>query len=224
MKSLLVVAAAAGLLVINAAAAAPLQRVRGTIVAAEAGTLTVRTLAGPIDSIALTPGTRYVAATTARLGDVRAGKFIGTATRQIGGRQVALEVAVFAEPLRGTGEGHYPWDSVASGTATPPGTAGNSMTNGNVAAATPPRTASAMTNGDVQAASDAAGGRTLTISYKGGTQTIVVPPGTPVVLLTPASRAVLQPGASVFILATARQGQLTARVVSAGEHGAKLPM
>ena len=224
MKPLIAFATVAGLLLATAAGAAPLQRVRGTIVAASAGTLTMRTLAGPIATIALTPATKYAGATTASLGDVQTGKFIGTATKDIGGRQRALEIAVFAEPLRGTGEGHYPWDSVAGGTAAAPGAAGDSMTNGNVATTLPPMAANSMTNGNVQAASTGAGGETLTVSYHGGTQTIVVPPGTPVVLLTPASRAILKPGASVFVLATMTNGRLTARAISAGENGTKLPM
>ena len=43
---------------------------------------------------------------------IEKGSFIGTATKDVGGTQVALEVVVFPPSMRGTGEGHYAWDKI----------------------------------------------------------------------------------------------------------------
>ena len=45
------------------------------------------------------------------MSDIKDNSFVGiTAMAQPDGTIKAVEVHVFAEPLRGTGEGHYPWD------------------------------------------------------------------------------------------------------------------
>ncbi len=214
-----------GSLAASAAFAAPPARIRGTLMAVSTTTITVRTTAGAVDSISLTPKTRYVAVTKASLADVRAGRYIGTATKEVGGQQVALEVAIFPETMRGVGEGHYPWDTIPDTTMPARTSVDSSMTNGNVSMAMPaPRTASSMTNGNVQAAGGAGGDKTLTVTYSGGLQTIIVPPSAPIVLLNLANHDVLQPGAGVMVLGTDVQGKMTALAVSAGVDGVKPPM
>ena len=47
----------------------------------------------------------------ASLSDIKTGSFVGvTGMPQADGSQKAIEVHIFPEAMRGTGEGHYPWD------------------------------------------------------------------------------------------------------------------
>ena len=112
------------------------------------------------------------------------------------GVQRAIAVTVFPDAMRGTGEGHRPFDFVPQST----------MTNATVA--------------DVAAAPD---GRKLQLRYKDGEKTILVPPGAPVVTFKPGDRALLVPGASVSLSAQAIDGQPTALRISAGRNGFAVP-
>src|SRR5262249_10542821 len=61
----------------------------------------------------------------ASIADIKPGLYIGSgAMPQPDGSQKALEVHIFAESMRGTGEGHRPWDGAPNST----------MTNGTVGA------------------------------------------------------------------------------------------
>jgi len=93
---------------------------------------------------------------------------------QADGSQSALEVHIFTEAMRGTGEGHYPWDL---------------------------RPQSTMTNANVEQIVSAVDGPTLTLKYKGGEKKIVVPANTPIVAYVPADKSDLKPGLKVFIVA-----------------------
>src|SRR5258708_2369451 len=77
----------------------------------------------------------------ASLADVASGKFIGTTTLgERDGALVALEVHIFPENMRGTGEGHYDWDL---------------------------RPTSKMTNANVANVTSMGKDRVLTVQYKG---------------------------------------------------------
>lgn len=233
--------AAAGLTIaagapLGVALAAPqVERLRGTIERVEADTVTIRTRAGATETLRLAPGTRVAQLAPASLDQVKDGSFIGTAAKagaKPGDPPVALEVLIFPEALRGAGEGHYPWDrlpdaasgpvetSMTNGTVKAPEVE-TSMTNGTVKA---PEVETTMTNGTVAGGPATAGGRTLTVSYKGQTLAVAVPPGTPVVMLEPADRAVLKPGAKVFASAVRESGTLEARSISVGKDGLTPPM
>jgi hypothetical protein len=127
------------------------------------------------------------------------GTFIGTATLvRPDGTLQALEVLIFPESARGSGEGHYPWDLQP----------GSMMTNATVA--------------DVVAV-DAA--RRLTLKYKDGEKVVIVPPDAPVVTFEPGDRAMLVPGAHVMFGATREaDGTLTAGRVNVGKDGLVPPM
>jgi hypothetical protein len=123
---------------------------------------------------------------------------IGTAAMpQPDGTATALEVLVFPEAARGTGEGSSAWDLQP----------GSTMTNATVAdlVATPQ-------------------GRTLKLRYKEGEKTVTVPAGVPVVTFAPADRALLVPGAKVLITAQLREGKPTALRALAGRNGSAPPM
>jgi hypothetical protein len=112
------------------------------------------------------------------------------------GSQRAIAVTVFPEAMRGTGEGHYPFDLMPQST---------------------------MTNATVEGVATVADGRKLQVRYKDGEKTIVVPAGTPVVTFRPGDRGLLVPGASVSLSAREVDGQPTIVRVSAGRNGFAVP-
>ncbi|AYO85255.1 metal ABC transporter permease [Methylobacterium brachiatum] len=219
--------ALASLLTLGAAAqaAAPPQRLRGTIEAVESDGFTLKTLDGKSERVTLAPDAKVSWVVPAQLDHIKDGVFIGTATK--GEPPVALEVVLFPESMRGTGEGHYDWDVIPDHTG---GTAVKStMTNGTVKAAAPasdaPRVKSAMTNGTVKASGTGAE-RTLTVDYgKGQSMTILVPPQAPVVTFEPADAAAISAGAKAFVVAArGEDGTITARRVAVGKDGLTPPM
>lgn len=211
-----------------ASAAAPSDRIRGTIEAADASALTVRTDAGETVKVALTDATKYASVVKSDLSKIEQGSFIGTATKGSGNFLVALEVAIFPPSLRGLGEGHYAWDRLRDTTMAGGTHVNSSMTNGTVqasASAGPgPKVNSSMTNGNVQASSSQGGARRLTVTYEGGQQTIIVPPTAPIVAFEPADKTVMVKGAHVFIKATEAANPVTADFVAVGKDGLVPPM
>ncbi len=193
-------AGAAGLAATGTALAQAPQavRIRGTIDAVDAESVSLTTRAGDKVTVALAPDTVVAALVPIKLEDIKPGSFIGSAAMpQADGTQRALEVHVFPESMRGTGEGHRPFDLQPQST----------MTNGTVGAVT----------GSV--------GRILTVSYKGGEKTIVVPPDTPVVTYEPGSTALLAPGAHVILFGKpAPDGKVTATRITVGKNGIVPPM
>ncbi|TGD96497.1 metal ABC transporter permease [Methylobacterium nonmethylotrophicum] len=214
-------------LAIGVALAAPqVERLRGTIERVEGDAVTIRTRAGATETIRLVPGTRVALLAPASLDQVRDGSFIGTAAKagpKPGDPPVALEVLIFPEALRGTGEGHGQWDRLPDGAGSFP--VETTMTNGTVKAQGPETLVeTTMTNGTVAGAAGAGAGRTITVSYKGQSLAVAVPPGTPIVTLEPADRAALVPGAKVFASATRDGDRLEARSISVGKDGLTPPM
>jgi hypothetical protein len=99
---------------------APPLRVRGTLDQVNGNTLTIKTKSGTPVTVQLKDGAPVVAVTKGAMSDVQTNSFVGIASMpQPDGSLKAVEVSVFAEPLRGTAEGHYPWDLMP----------GSSMTN-----------------------------------------------------------------------------------------------
>jgi len=174
-------------------------RIRGDIVAVDATTLTVhRRGSGDTVKIALKPDVTVGAVKNVRLADIGKGAFIGTATETgADGKLTALEVLVFPEAARGTGEGHYAWDLM-------PG--------------------SMMTNANVDMVASGVKGRVLTLSYKGGSKEVTVPDGTPVVTFAPAMRADLIAGKKVFVVATGSSSNYTATRIVVEKDGVAPPM
>ena len=129
---------------------APPTRIRGTIDALSGQTLTVTTRDGSKVDIMLNDPLTVVTVKPLTLDDIKEGTYVGIASKTgTDGKAEALEVLVFPEALRGTGEGHYGWDLQP----------GSMMTNANVSAAVAGKT-----------------GHDLTLTYKDGTQQITVPP------------------------------------------------
>jgi len=135
----------------------------------------------------------------AGIDDIASGKFIGTTTLgERDGALVALEVHIFPESLRGTGEGHYDWDLRP----------GSKMTNANVATVT-----------------GMGKDRMLEVRYKDGAKRVLVPENAVIVAYAPADRGVVRPGAPVFVNAQRQaDGTLTAPRVNVGLDGQAPPM
>jgi hypothetical protein len=184
------------------ASATPTVRIRGTVVYTDAKQLIVKDRGGEVVSMARVPNLPVSEVYRIKLADIKQGSFIGTAAMpQPDGTQKALEVLVFPEAARGTGEGHFPWDLQPQST----------MTNATVA--------------DLAAApASVRGGQQLKLSYKGGEKTVIVPRDTPVVTFKPATEALLVPGAKVLVNAQERNGTPTALRVIAGRNGFTPPM
>ena len=186
--------AAVGLALLLGASAAWAQsptRVRGTIERVDGSTLTVKSREGADVTIRLADNLSVSGVLKAALADIKPGTYVGVAALpQPGGALRAVEVLVFPEAMRGTAEGHGPWDLLPEST---------------------------MTNATVAESVERVEGRTLTLKYKDGDKTITVPPDTPIVTLAPGDKSELKPGAAVFIPA-ARQpdGSLQASRVIVG--------
>jgi hypothetical protein len=197
----LLIAAAFGSAAIEAAAQAPAApvRVRGTVQKLEHSVLTVKTRDGRLVGIKLADNYTVNGVAKATLDEVTAGKFIGTTTLgERNGELIALEVHIFPESMRGTGEGHYDWDLQP----------GSKMTNANVADV-------------VSIGKD----RVLTVQYKGGEQKVRVPDTASIVTFAPAERSALKRGAHIFCIAQRQpDGTLAAARVNVGLKGTVPPM
>ena len=181
------------------AAPAPQQHVRGDIVALKGDTLEIESRSGESMKLKLAEGARVAVASKADLASIGDGAFIGTtAVPQNDGTLRAVEVHVFPDSMRGTGEGHRPWDLQPGST---------------------------MTNATVAKVDESGGARKLSLKYKDGEKTVVVPAGTPVVRMEPGDRSKLVPGAHVFVIASRQlDGTLVAERLTVGKDGLVPPM
>lgn len=183
------------------AQSAPAVSTRATLeaVSADGFALSVRTRAGEDRTVHLSEKTRFVLVVPATLADAKPGTFIGVAALPGEGSELkAMEVHIFPEAMRGTGEGYRPFDLAPK---------------------------SSMTNGNISARVDAAAGPKLTVTYKGGEQTIVVDPKTPIVALQPGARTDLKPGAAIIARGPKQDdGSIDAAFVLVGKDGLVPPM
>lgn len=230
MKQLLgLTFAATAAFAVSAMAAPEHVRVRGTVASIGGDTLTVHTATGEDVPVMLGSDTHYLKVLKSNLEAITPGSFIGTATKNVGSKLVALEVVVFPPEMKGAGEGHYDWDKLPDTTKTAAaggGMAASTMTNGSVAAVGSPGSgvSSTMTNGTVATAAAAHGTKRLRVTYKGGEQTILVPETAPIVTFTPGAMSDVTQGATVFVNGTKDQGKITAGAVAVGTEGVTPPM
>lgn len=178
----------------------PPTRVRGTIEKLDGQTLVVKARNGSDVTIVMAPNFGIGTVKKAKLEDIKPGDFVGSAAvKQPDGKLRALEIHIFPEAMRGAGEGQRPWDTGPD----------SSMTNATVG------TVTAMT----------AGGRTLALTYKGGTATIDVPADVPIVTFAPGDAAMMVPGRAVILFAMQQtDGTLVANRVTVESDGVKPPM
>ena len=175
-------------------------RVRGAIERIDGSTLYVKTRDGADLKIALADKPVFTAIIPATLADLKPGTYVGSAAMPgPDGSLSAVEVHIFPEAMRGTGEGHRPWDGGAQAT---------------------------MTNANVETAVAGVDGQMLTLKYKDGEKKLLVTPKTAIVSFAPGDRAEVKAGTKIFIAAAQKQpdGSLLATRISYGRDGLTPPM
>ena len=121
----------------------------------------------------------------APLTDIKDNSFIGvTGMPQSDGSQKAVEIHIFPEPMRGTGEGHRPWDLDAQQHH-------DQCHRG--------------------AVGQGVNGNEITLKYKDGEKKIVVVPETVIVTYVPGDKSELKPGAKILIAAANQKDDGTLR-------------
>src|SRR5215831_6028949 len=94
-------------------------RLRGTIEKVAGNTLTLKPDNGAEITLTLADKAQVIAVVASSMADIKEGTFLGSAAMpQPDGSQKALEVHIFPEQMRGTGEGHRPYAPVPSSTMT----------------------------------------------------------------------------------------------------------
>lgn len=193
---------------IAALAVGPPINVRGTIAHVDGNTIDVNERDGGTAKVHLADNAKIVSVAKASLSDIKPGSFIGTAaTPRTDGKLQAIEVHIFPESMRGTGEGNRAWDLAPK----------SSMTNGTVA-----QKPNRVENNKVTTVE----GNNVIVDFKGGTKVVTVTPDTKVVTLVPGDRSELKPNAKIFIPAATRtpDGALEANRITVGKNGTPPPM
>jgi hypothetical protein len=174
-------------------------RLRGTVEKLDGPALTVKSRDGQSVTVTLAPN--YTVATLVKksIGDIKPNDYVAsTGVKGTDGKLHAVEVRIFPEAMRGSGEGQFPWDLKPDST---------------------------MTNATVTGTAAEAKDQLLTVSFKGHTSEFIVDPDCPVLGYTQGDPSLLKPGAAVFVVASkAADGSLTAARVTAEKDGVKPPM
>jgi hypothetical protein len=181
-------------LVATASAQTPV-RVRGTITAVDATSLSVKSRDGRDLRLALPENATVAVAKAVLFDEIKVGDYLGAATRAgPDGTEVAIELHYIPPTVNA---GQIAWDLEPD---------------------------SKMTNATVQAKVVGTGNREITVQFPGGTQKIVVPDGIPIVRTVPGTRADLKPGEYVFTAAQAvGDGALTALRIQVSKDGVRPP-
>src|SRR5262245_11957391 len=167
-------------------------RVRGVIERLDGSAYIVKARDGSRLKLALASNAGIAASVKSALSDIKHGSYIGVAALPLpDGSQRALEVHIFHEAMRGTGEGHRPWDLQPNST---------------------------MTNATVEQIAVIADGHSIVVKYKDGEKKIIVPPDTIIVTYLPGNLSEIEAGATIFVPAATRQpdGILQAQRVMVG--------
>jgi hypothetical protein len=163
-------------------AAPPIDGVIGKLQSFDGKSLDVMTPSGAVHVAVKEPLTTYKQIPS-DLSHITPSSYVGVASTEANGKQVAKQVFIFPPELSGAAEGSVLTD--------PPGATTHSrMTNGSVSR---PASHSRMTNGTVQKS----GGTTLVLNYQDGSQTISVPPNVPVTEVAP-QKVTFSPGDVVY--------------------------
>jgi hypothetical protein len=170
-------------------------RIRGTIERIDGPVYVVKNRDGAELKLTVTDNPLFVAIVPSTMADIKQGMFVGSAgMMQPDGVQKAIEVHIFPESMRGTGEGHYDWDLLPN---------------------------SKMTNANVEHAVNSVDGQVLSVKYKDGEKKLLVTPETVVVTYEFGKREEVQPGTKIFVSAAKRQpdGTLQTPRITYGRNG-----
>lgn len=175
-------------------------RIRGTIESVDGPVYVIKNRDGAEVKLTLSDPPLYVAIVKSSMADIKPGQFIGaTGMTQPDGSQKAIEVHIFPESMRGTGEGHYDWDL---------------------------RPNTKMTNANVEQTVAGVDGPVLSVKYKDGEKKVMVTPETQVVSYVVGDKADLKPGIKIFVGAAKKQadGTWVTPRVTYGKDGLTPPM
>jgi hypothetical protein len=174
------------------------KRIRGTVESVSGDILTVKPFDGVPVAIQLAPNWSVTTVAPLKLEDIKPSSFVGVGAAGLDSRLVALQVMVFPESMRGTGEGHYPWAA---------------------------RPENSMTNANVEGTAAQANGRELTLTFKGNSLKMFVPPEAAIYALAIGEKAMVVPGAKVTVAATVGpDARMTAARVTVAINGADPPI
>jgi hypothetical protein len=171
-------------------------RIRGTIERIDGPVYVVKNRDGAELKLTVTENPLFVAIAPSTMADIKQGMFVGSAgTMQSDGTQKAIEVHIFPESMRGTGEGHYDWDLKPN---------------------------TKMTNANVEQTVAGVDGQMLSVKYKDGEKKILVTPETVVVTYVTGSKDDLKPGTKIFVAAAKKQADGTVQTprITYGRNGA----
>jgi hypothetical protein len=187
------------LLIGTAQAQTPPVRVAGTVGKLDGNTLTVSGADGQTTAVTLADNAGVYGAEKRTLADIKPGDFLASGgTKGTDGKIHAVEVRIYPEPLRGTGEGQRPWAAKPDGV---------------------------MTNATVGTVTQSPDGGVIHVSYKDGQSEYTVGPDVPILAYVVADRTLLKPGAAVVIFAQKQpDGSLATTRVYAEKDGVKPPM
>jgi hypothetical protein len=174
-------------------------RVRGTIESVNGDTMQVKARGGEDVKLHIASDVNVSGITRISLADIKPGSFVGATTvpGPDGGAN-AVEVHVFPESMRGTGEGSRPYDLKPN---------------------------SSMTNATVSESVVGNDGHTLLVKYKDGEKKVFVADNTPVVTFVPGDKSDLKAGAKVIaFMKKLPDGSLETNRVSVGRDGLTPPM
>ena len=175
-------------------------RIRGTIERVEGPVYVVKNRDGAELKLTVTDNPLFVAIVKSTMADIKPGMFVGsTGVTQPDGSQKAIEVHIFPESMRGTGEGHYDWDLKPN---------------------------TKMTNANVEQTVAGVEGQMLSVKYKDGKKKLLVTPETAVVTYVVGNKDDLKPGTRIFVAAAKKQPDGTVQTprMTYGKDGLVPPM
>jgi hypothetical protein len=174
-------------------------RVTGTVDKLDGDKLTVDAKGGQPVTVVLADNAVVFGVEKRAVADIKPGDFLASGgVKGTDGKIHAVEVRIFPESLRGTGEGQRPWDVKPDGV---------------------------MTNATVGTVSQSPGGGVIHVIYKGGESEYTVGPEVPVLAYVAGDRSLFKPGAAIVTIAEKKpDGTLTTGRVTAEKNGVKPPM
>jgi hypothetical protein len=181
---------------IAAAQAPQTARLRGVIENVDGKTVTAKSDKGEQLKLNLADKVLVVEVVKASMADIKPGSFIGSgAMPQPDGSQKAIEVHIFPESMRGTGEGFRPWDGAPNST----------MTNGTVGGATV----------------SGVEGPIILVKYKDGEKKIIVTPEVPIVRYEIGDMSAVKAGVAFTIIRAVKKpdGSFEADRINVGRDG-----
>ena len=203
MRSTYIAAAFIAVLAVPASAQAPSEgtrvRVAGTVDKLDGDKLMVDTKGGQPITVVLADNAAVFGVEKRTIADIKPGDFLASGgVKGTDGKIHAVEVRIFPETLRGTGEGQRPWDARPEGV---------------------------MTNATVGTVSQSPEGGVIHVKYKEGESEFTVGPEVPILGYVAGDRSLLKPGAAIFTVAQKKpDGRLTTGRVTAEKNGVKPPM